>query len=575
MKNKFLESTNQKIINFYIMKKTKKIIKICFVAVSLFIGAKMSKAQTISNHFFGQNAWMPDVIGTTVLNGKLDQNWGNIKNSNASLIRYGGIIVDRDKPTNAQYLKIIDSVRANGMEPVIQVPYNAGQYTAQQAAAVVTYINVTMGRHVKYWIISNEPNLGFGYTNASQIANYFKPFASAMKNVDPSILIVGPEVAWLDQNIMNGLTNPGGPDDITGKDASGRYYLDVISFHTYPFSGGQTRTDLITKLTSSGGLQSNLTYLNSKVAACNSFHGRTGASVLKTAITEANVDYQNPTSDNINGLGVNSFIGGQFMAEMFGIGLKNSVDFINVWSVIEGNGLGYMDNSTGKKKPLYYHFKMLAENFSGTYADGTTNQANVKSFGCKDGQHIAVLVMNEDQSNNYNYTVRLNTSPASGSNALKININAAVPTEYTDVISNQSSVLLVFNTSGTIIKKYVYSLNGNATADIGPTLTEFMTTGIASTVNENKVPFEIKSIFPNPTIGKFTVELNQANSDGKNFEVQLYNIVGQKVYDKKSIFPNGKEDILLDPSVANGEYIIRIKEEEKDKYLTKKIILQK
>ncbi|OFY85293.1 MAG: hypothetical protein A3F72_19110 [Bacteroidetes bacterium RIFCSPLOWO2_12_FULL_35_15] len=562
------------------MKKTKKMFQTIFLSLSLLFAAKGASAQAISSHFFGENAWMPYAIGNTILGGKLDQHWGDIKNSNASMIRYGGIAVDENMPTNAQYIAIIDSIRANGMEPIMQVPFNNYTFTAQQAANIVTYINVTMGRNIKYWIIGNEPELGYSFTTSSQVAGYIKPFASAMKNVDPSIKIIGPESAWLAQNVINGLTTANGPDDITGKDAAGRYYLDVISFHTYPFNGTQTRAQVLTKLTSPGSLQDNLTYLNGRVSACNTAHNRTGAAALKIAITEMNICYKNASTDNLQGVGANSFIGGQFVAEMMGISMKNGVDFINLWSVIEGNStelnIGYLDRTTGNKKPLYYHFKMMAENFKGNSVNATTNQSTVKSFGSKDAQQISVLILNEDLTNNYNFTVSLNTTAIAGSAALKININAGLQGEYNGVISNQSSTLLKFDVNGNILEKTEYKLNGNADANLPPTVTVLATTtGIASNTIPERGLFEITNLFPNPSPGKFTVQLNKENTGIKDFEITIYNLIGQEVYNKKAVFLNGKEEIELDPSMANGEYIVRIKESEKDNYLVKKIILQK
>lgn len=455
--------------------------------VCLLVQLQNGQAQIISDHFFGENAWMPDTIGNAsacidppcILYGKLHNHWNNVKNSGATLIRFGGITPDKNMPTNFQYLRIIDSIRAKGMEPMIQVPFHNYRYTASQAADIVYYLNVTKGKNIKYWVIANEPDLEYSFTSASQISGYFKAFASAMKNIDPSILIIGPECAWFNKTIMDGLTNPGGPDDITGKDPSGRYYLDVISFHTYPFNGSQTRAQVISKLTSSGSLQDNLIYLNSRVSAANNFHNRTGAYILKTAITEANINWQNSTTDNLSGVGASSFIGGQFVAEMLGIGMKNKVDFINIWSVIEGNStalnIGYLDRSTGNKKPLYYHFKLLADNFNGNYVNATSNQPNLKSFGSQNNSQIVIMIMNQEETTNYNYTVRLNTSAVGGSNPLKINVDAGVSQEYSDYIENQSSVLLIFNTSGSLIKKCEYTLSNHALANIGPTCTEFIT----------------------------------------------------------------------------------------------------
>lgn len=565
------------------MKNIKKFYHAGLLALSLFL-FENSFAQTISNHFFGENAWMPDTIGDCkvcpqppcILNGKLHQQWGAIKNSGASIIRFGGIASDKNMPTNYQYIRMIDSVRANGMEPIIQVPFYNYRYSAQQAADIVKYLNVTKGKNIKYWIIANEPDLSYAYTTAAQIANYFRPFASAMKSVDPTILIIGPEIASFNKTIMTGLTTPNGPDDITGKDGAGHYYLDVLSFHTYPFNGSQSRSDVINKLTGPGSLDDHLSFLNTRVTACNTAHGRSGASTLKTAITEANVNWQNGASDDVYGVGANSFIGGQFWAEMMGIALKNGVDFINFWSVMEGNStssnIGFCDPITHSKKPSYHHFKMMADNFKGNFVNGTTNQPTVKSFGSQSSQLTNVLILNQDQSMSYSYTVRLNTNAVSGGSTLKININAGKANEYSDVIQSQSTVLLTFDATGKIVKKTEYSLLGQAVASVGPIVNDFITTGVASnTIDDSN--FDLK-VFPNPAVDKFTVQLGHENLLEKSFEIDVINLLGQQVFHKKADFLHGKEEVELGPSVAAGEYIVRVKDEQ-DNMLVKKMLLAK
>jgi hypothetical protein len=568
------------------MKNLKKIFQMSMLALGLMGAAKTANAQVISDHFFGENAWMPDTIGNAnactdppcVLYGKLHKQWGAIKQSGAQIIRFGGITPDKNMPTNYQYIKMIDSIRAKGMEPVMQVPFHNYRYTAQQAADIVHFINGVKGKNIKYWIIGNEPNLGYSYTSAHQVASYIKPFASAMKNADPSILIVGPEVAWYDQGIINGLTTPNGPDDITGKDAAGRYYIDIISFHTYPFNGSQTRAQVLSKLTSAGSLQDNLIALNARIASCNSAHGRTGTAKLKTAITEANINWQNPSSDNLNGVGVNSFVGGQFVAEMLGISLKQSVDFVNLWSVVEGNNtalnIGYIDPQTGNKKPMYYHFQMMAQNFRGNMVEATSNQTNVKTFASKSGTQINVMIMNQELSTNYNYTVRLSNSTVSGNNALKIAVNAGVNIEYNESIQSQSSLVLTFNTAGVLIKKTVYTLSGHANSNQPPTVTTYGATGVEETAaaGMDNSKFDI-NLYPNPTAGKLTVALNKANDEDKVIDVEMVNLVGQMVYQKKAEFKDGKELIDLQEGVANGVYIVRVKDGEK--VVTKKVVLER
>ncbi|MBA3665574.1 MAG: T9SS type A sorting domain-containing protein [Bacteroidetes bacterium] len=566
------------------MKNIKNIPNIFLLIMSLFFAIQNINAQPIAPNFFGQNAWMPDTIGTTVLGGKLHKNWSNIKDSKAVVIRFGGIAPDRDRPTNFQYIKMIDSVRAKGMEPIIQVPFHKWAYTAAQAAEIVTYINITKGRNIKYWVIGNEPDLDYAYTTAAQVAAYFKPFASAMKAVDPSILTIGPECAWFNQGIINGLTDPNGPDDITGKDAAGHYYLDIVSFHSYAFDGSQTRDQVISKLSSANSLKDNLTYLNSRLATCNTTHGRSGNSILKTAITEANVGYKNSATDDLNGTGVNSFVGGQFLAELMSVGMKGGVNFMNIWSVVEGNNtqlnIGYIDAVTGNKKPAYYHFKMMAENFKGTFISGTTNLANVKSFGSNSGQNITVMVMNQDLSNNYHYTVRLNGNAVGGTNPLKINVNAGVAVEYNDIIPAQSTMLLVFNAQGGLVKKIEYSLAQQAVANMPPVVTNFNNVATGTGENDNDLGtlkgFNV-NVFPNPANSKFTVELDRKNPEEKKFEIEIFDLMGRLIYTKTSVFSERKQEIdLSGNSIAEAVYIVRVNEkEDRDNTRSEKVVIFK
>jgi hypothetical protein len=543
-----------------------------------------TQAQTISPNLFGVNAWMPDTIGDVtncasppcIKYGKLHKHWQDIEDSKASTVRYGGIGTDQNMPTHYQYIRMVDSMRAHGIEPILQVPFWNYRYTAQDAADIVRYVNVTMGRHVKYWIIGNEPNLSYSYTTAAQIAAYFRPFASAMKSVDPSILIVGPETASFKYTITNDLTTPGGPDDITGKDANGNYYLDVFTFHTYPFGGGTngSRAALVSNLMASGKYYDNINYVKSRLAACDSYHSRSGADKLSLGITEVSVNYTNPANDNLNGLGTYSFLGAQFVAEMYGIGMKTGVNFINLWSVIEGNSItsncGYLDKYTLQKRPLYYHFQMMAENFKGENVACMGNQPNVKQFSSKDAQTICVMLMNEDSLIDHNYTLRLDSVAFTSSGTLKVNANAHVPVTYSDVLPNQSTVMLVFNLNGNLIKKCEYSLAAQATAGLPPQCSVFGTTGLAS--NQSQSSGLDMHLYPNPNTGVFTIELINGAREKENYDLEIMSLVGEVIYSRRASFDSGKERVVLEGVLPKGMYIVRLNDGEK--YIAKRVMLQ-
>ncbi|HET6244269.1 MAG: T9SS type A sorting domain-containing protein [Bacteroidetes bacterium] len=567
--------------------KTKTIYSVLTI-IALFILSQDTFSQAISPYFFGQNCWMPDSIGSKKFGGQLHNKWQEIKQSNAQLIRFGGIGPDDNKPTNYQYIKMIDSIRMNGMEPIIQVPYFNGKYTASQAAAIVEYINITKGKKIKFWIIGNEPDHVYKFTSSSQVAPYIRSFSSAMKAKDPSIKIIGPETAWYNTNIINGLTSPGGPDDITGKDAAGRYYIDVISFHTYPFNGTQTRDEVISNLTVPGNFQDRLSSLNSRIINCNTAHGRTGDNALITAVTEANINFKNSDTDNLNGVGANSFIGGQFWVEMMGIGLKKNLGFFNFWSVVEGNtqalNIGYLDRNNGNKKPSYHHFKLMAGNFKGNYCNATDNKGNIKVFGSKDTTQIAVIILNQSQSSNYDFKLRLNTADVSGNNNLKINVNADLDIEYDDIIENQSTILLVFDKAGNIKKKCEYKLNGHANANLPPACTNYSDPVTQlKTIEKNEDPEKINGeklmdfkVYPNPANNNFTINFNDGENSKNSVVLKMIDQVGRVVLNEKFTLIDGhlnKQIEINDYSIATGVYSIQI-ESDKNVYSTRIILTE-
>ena len=440
------------------MKKLLSVLLLSWLALST------GHSQPISPYLAGQNAWLPTALGSQVFNGQLDQLWPVVKQSKVRMIRIGGNGVNSNLVTNAQYIALIDSIRRIGAEPMVQVSEGRGRFTAAQAAQVVQHVNITMGRNIRYWIIGNEPDLNNASqpnpTNVAGVETYIKSFASAMKAVDPTILTVGPENAS-----YNGYFPAlvGGANDITGTDANGRYYIDIISFHTYPFAGTQTRAQVTN---GPQNLTNNVVNLLGLMANANALHNRTGARALRWALTEFNVDYANPTANTVEGVGVHSFLNGQFWAEVFGVGMKYEAVSMQPWSIHEGSGargtgdLGYLDGRNAaniKPRSAFWHEMLVSENLHGTNLNATDNQALVKVLSSTDNGTTAVMVLNESDTDDYDFTVQLDGTGA-GRGALKINVPAGINNRYNDKIYAQSTLVLLFNAQGALTRKIVYSL---------------------------------------------------------------------------------------------------------------------
>ncbi len=233
------------------------------------------------------------------------------------------------------------------------------------------------------------------------------------------------------------------------------------------------------------------------------------------------MSWQNSGSDNLYGNGVNSFIGGQFFAEMLGIAMKEQVSILNLWSVIEGNSIvnniGFLDPSTSNRKPLFYHFKLLADNFSGFFANSVSSNALVKTFGCKNQNEVCVLIMIQDLANGFNFTLALNTTPLSGSSVLKINVDAGIQSlPFSKFIPAQATILLRFDLNGNPFEKISYSLNEQAVNNLPPGYFSYaISTGVntgQTSVSDVVGPFSIKKVFPVPSMdGKITVQIGRGN----------------------------------------------------------------
>ena len=165
-------------------------------------------------------------------------------------LRVGGYNNDANTPStfdNAQLDAMVTYARAIGAEPILQVPHLAADSsgtpaTAANAAAMVTYANVTKGYGIKYFSIGNEPDL---YDSAGLPADSTQPaipgyttdqycasvttYVTAMKAVDPTIKIVGPDLAYKYQ------AGNGSNDWLTPILTTCGSLFDVISIHRYPF----------------------------------------------------------------------------------------------------------------------------------------------------------------------------------------------------------------------------------------------------------------------------------------------------------------------------------------------------
>lgn len=493
-------------------------------------------AQTqIQSNYFGINYWMPykyinpNPPTGTVINGAIEYKHMQalVHDANAGLVRIGGNGYDEkgtangNAVSNNDYLAAIAAVKAVNPAArfLIQIPFEANVFSignTQWITDLVDNIQALHGSDIFYYSIGNEwDNYKTATGNrklysSSQIKTFITAYATAIKDADNRILIVGPSVTsyWGTDTITNGnqhiisrLLDPNSPDNIIGTinkpgfPSHGKYILDVVDYHTYAGGPGGnmyniSSSDWQTERNAciaypSGGFANEISLLKTKLATANA---NRASSPLTFAITEMNITWKNPSGtsgtnpwDNtFEGIGCRSFFAGQYWADMFSSLLKNSGNtypsFVMPWSIHESGGDGDPDDLgmtrgtatvsiTPSKLSTYYHYEMLADNFKclSQYKEGTTN-TSLKVFGGYNStlSKYAVVILN--QTTIYwlppppatQCTLRLDGTSV-GTNWAKMSITGAPTTAQTIVdVHPSSTIVLIFDANGTLSRKIEY-----------------------------------------------------------------------------------------------------------------------
>ena len=148
--------------------------------------------------------------------------------------------------------------------------------------------------------------------------------------------------------------------------------------------------------------------------------------------------------------------------------MKYGGTYGETWSMFENGGkcsgtdYSFVDKDM-QPRSSYYHMQMISENFSGFYLDGTSNLDTVRAFGAvdPDAEKIAVMLLNIDATDSHTCMIRLDSSLIEDG-ACQINIPAGLAVELEQAISSQTSMVMVFNLQGQLIKTITYMKDADA-----------------------------------------------------------------------------------------------------------------
>jgi YVTN family beta-propeller protein len=350
----------------------------------------------INPFIYGQNYWAWP-------NGGHDKLWevkDLVRCSGIKILRFGGTFVDGvDNPngfTDNDLDRFLEFCQIIGAEPLVQVSLvrwkdeidPCATAAAESARLVRKYES-----RVNYWAIGNEPDIydseGWwpGYTKEKYSA-HFKQIYNAMKIEDPSIIIMGPELAWDYQSA---------PDD--GYEDFAESFLskcadlvDIFSIHYWPFYDDQKPT--------AEEVLNNPPEIERRINIVKENIARIAKRQIPIAVTEwnlhANWELDWPYHPQ-------SFVAGMWASDVLGRLIQNQVAISCFWSIREDGKLGYIDYLTGKPVPSYWALQLYA-NFKETLISCNSDHPDdFVVYGSRDSKtgDVVLMAVNKKPSESY------------------------------------------------------------------------------------------------------------------------------------------------------------------------------
>lgn len=431
-------------------------MKILKLIIAVMVFTTTLSAQEISPWLFGQNHWM-DSRDEGNRPGYLSELWPEVGESGIKMVRIGGNGYEHRFPDNDRLVGMIDSIRSIGAEPLLQVPR---KYSAKEATDLVNFLNHNPDREpLEFWSIGNEPICN-NEEEIDKVHEYLVRIAPAMKAADPTIKIFVFDACTFYKEAYEALC--GGRLDITGKDEKGNWLIDGFSFHNYPNGREFSRDDVV--FSGPFKIRRQIVQLKEMMEAADRMHNRTGDAKLRWGLTEVNVTYINPDRE-IKGIGNPSFLGGQFIAEMYGLGLEFGAFTVNPWCLVETDRVrtdfGFLGlPSEFHPRSSFYHTQLMASHMTGNFLPTTSSNSYVRAIATVNDGEIVVMIMNRDQYNDFEFDLVL-SKEAMSPKPLIIHADVGLEKVISDTIPNQTTLQFVLSKTGEIIKKYTYGVTHN------------------------------------------------------------------------------------------------------------------
>jgi hypothetical protein len=242
--------------------------------------------------------------------------------------------------------------RMLGAVPSISVRLHNG--TPEAAAALVKFVNLDKKYGVKYWSIGNEPTLytneGKGTYDTPQFNEEWRKIALAMKAVDPSIALIGPELHQYSADPAKTPKDSAGRDWMTEFLKANGDLVDVVSFHRYPFpKSTNASTDI-------SDLRQDTPEWTAMIRALHGLIRETTGRDLPVAITEFSTHYNKAVGGDAT---PDSHYAAIWLADLLGRFITEDVQIANQWMLTSSGDMGAWGLiGRGELRPTYYTYQL-------------------------------------------------------------------------------------------------------------------------------------------------------------------------------------------------------------------------
>ena len=328
------------------------------------------------------------------------------------LLRVGGHNNDWNSPSpfsDTELDRAIAYARTVGAEPIIQVPVlddvNGMTPTADTAAAMVRTANVTRAYGVKYFSVGNEPDIYADPTQTPRLATFTadnycqiaEAFVPAMRAVDPTIKILGPELSWKYQDGTN--------DWLTPILRSCGDLFDIVSIHRYPIDPAKTLRAAVAA--DAASFHATIMAVRQKMVAA-------GQGEKPLAVTETNVTWNGDPAISTLEASPGTLPAGLWVADTLGTGLVDGLWTTAFWSIREGYTFGILtpDNVA---RPAYQAIGLFRNHFGNSLLSVTSAPSGVHAYASRNAAGDATELVIVNWTDNRE---RLSVTLTGGSGAL-------------------------------------------------------------------------------------------------------------------------------------------------------------